>query len=367
MRLRDPTALDELRRALDSLADQPSSDPVLAGRLDELAARLDELAARPASDPVMAERLEELAAAQEELAQRPASDPAAGARLDELAARIEGLADPTALDELRRALDSVAERPTSDPVLAGRLEELGERLEELSQRQAADPELGARVDELAARYAALAELSGDAPVAAGSDDLAARVDELGGEAAALARRIEEAVQSWAEERTRLESRLAQIADQAGRPDAVPAAPSEPAAASTPAAETTPSAEHDLNRLWFAVERLSLQLTEHHRTLGTLMGGGASEEGRIESLAARIDRLEAGGATPLPTDGSAPAPSAAGGGIGAGHAELSALARKVEELAVASEAGREKLLTQIEQMMSSIDWRFQRLESGGKAA
>ena len=78
-------------------------------------------------------------------------------------------------------------------------------------------------------------------------------------------------------------------------------------------------------------------------------------------------LEAGAATPLPTDGSAPAPSAAGRGIGAGHAELSALARKVEELAVASESGREKLLMQIEQMMSSIDWRFQRLESGGKAA
>ena len=358
--LADPTALDELRRALDSLADQPASDPVLAGRLDELAARLDELAARPASDPVMAERLEELAAAQEELAQRPAGDPAAGARLDELAARIEGLADPTALEELRRALDSVAERPTSDPVLAGRLEELGERLEELSERQAADPELGARVDELAARYAALAELNGDTPMAAGSEALAAQVGELGEAAGALTHRIEEAVQTWATERDALEHRLTALAE---RLDREPIPMSDGAAAGDP----SDTSEQDLDRLRFAVERLSLQLTEHHRTLDMLMGadGSAGSDPRLDALLARLEAIEAGAGRPAAAAG---APSASPSGDGAVlNADLHELARKVAQLDEASRSDREKLLTQIEQMMSSIDWRFQRLESGGKAA
>ena len=45
--LADPTALEDLRRALDALSERPTSDPVLAGRVQELAARLDDLAETP--------------------------------------------------------------------------------------------------------------------------------------------------------------------------------------------------------------------------------------------------------------------------------------------------------------------------------
>ena len=93
-------------------------------------------------------------------------------------------------------------------------------------------------------------------------------------------------------------------------------------------------------------------------------GGAGGEGQLEALAARVDILERlGGGAPRAADGSAPA-----AGDGAAYSgDTAALARRVEEVALASEAGREKLLTQLEQMMSSLDWRFQRLEGGGKAA
>jgi hypothetical protein len=177
--------------------------------------------------------------------------------------------------------------------------------------------------------------------------------------AQLTSQIAEATAAWDQDRAALDKRIAELAERVARaPKAAPAADG-----ATPASTDAAPNEHDLNRLWFAVERLSLQLTEHHRTLGMLMGG-AGGEGQLDALAARVDILERLGGAPAPAaDGSA-APAA---GAGAAYGDAAALARRVEEVALASEASREKILTQIEQMMSSLDWRFQRLESGGQAA
>jgi hypothetical protein len=177
--------------------------------------------------------------------------------------------------------------------------------------------------------------------------------------AQITSQIAEATAAWEQDRAALEARIAELAARVAR---APAATATADGAAPPSTDAAPPNEHDLNRLWFAVERLSLQLTEHHRTLGTLMGG-SSGEGQLDALAARVDILERIGGAPAPADGSA-APSAGGG---AAYGDVAALARRVEEVALASEASREKILTQIEQMMSSLDWRFQRLESGGQAA
>jgi DNA repair exonuclease SbcCD ATPase subunit len=367
--LADPTALEDLRRALDSLADRPASDPVLAGRIQELASRLDSLADRPASDPVLAARVQELASRLDEAAEIPAGDSEVAGRVDELSAIVGRL---TAVVEELRARPS-----TEDDGFEARVDELARRVHVLADASEAAGATEAKVDALTSQLNDVVDRLSriqHAPDESAISALAARLDALerssttNGEAPAaiadatemaqLTTQIAEATAAWEQDRAGLEKRIAELAQRVARaPAAAPAADGS-APAST---DATPPNEHDLNRLWFAVERLSLQLTEHHRTLGMLMGG-AGGEGQLEALAARIEILERVGGAPRPADGSPPA-----AGDGAAYGDVAALARRVEEVALASEASREKILTQIEQMMSSLDWRFQRLESGGQAA
>jgi hypothetical protein len=366
--LADPTALEDLQRALDSLADRPASDPVLAGRVQELASRLDSLADRPASDPALAERVHELASRLEEVTERPAGDTEVTGRVDELSAIVGGLT--AAVEELRA-------RPSAeDDGFEARVDELARRVHVLADASEAAGVTEAKVDALTSqvndvvdRVSRLQHGPDESAVTA----LAARLDALerssvtkgdvpaasidANEMAHITSQIAEATAAWEQDRTALEARIAELAARVAR---APAAAGDGAAPAS--ADATPPNEHDLNRLWFAVERLSLQLTEHHRTLGMLMGG-AGGEGQLEALAGRVEILERLGGAPAPSDGSA-APAAGGG---AAYGDVAALARRVEEVALASEASREKILTQIEQMMSSLDWRFQRLESGGQAA
>jgi colicin import membrane protein len=369
--LADPTALEDLRRALDSLADRPASDPVLAGRVQELATRLDALAERAASDPGLVARVQELASRLDDVAERPAGDTELTGRVDELSGIVGNLtavveelrAGPSAeddgfearVDELARRVHVLADAGEAAEATQAKVDALTSQLNDVVDRLSRiqhTPDESA-VTALAARIDALEQSSstnGDAPVA-GVDASAM---------AQLTSQVAEATAGWERDRAALEKRIAELAQRVARAPA--AAPGADGA--TPAsADATPPNEHDLNRLWFAVERLSLQLTEHHRTLGMLMGG-AGGEGQLEALAARVEILErVGGAPRAAADGSAPTDT----GGGAAYGDVAALARRVEEVSLASEANREKILTQIEQMMSSLDWRFQRLESGGQAA
>ncbi len=346
--LAERDALDAVRARLDQLADPPP-DP----RLEALDARADELLSR----------LEELSARVEGISSLASTD--GGEGLAELAgtvgaltARVESLADRGALEELRAELAGLSRRQ-DDSDVARRLELFGGRLDELAGRveAVAARERGAETDEAAALHAQLERLaerldllerqSAEPPTAGAETDveLIARLD-------ALANELQSARQAWSAERVTLEERIAALA---ARLD--PAAPGDDAsAAAEPAPAATPAGpmEAELERLRMAVERINLHLSERERAIAELVRTRSAEP-RVEELAARLAELEQ----------AAPAPAAAGG-EGAGgdlHAELRRLAQRVEEAEQAARSDREKVLTQLERMASSIDWRFRRLETG----
>ncbi len=344
--LAEREAVDAVRARLDQLADAPA-DP----RLEELDAKAGELLAR----------LEELSARVEDIPSAPSGDDAGGlaelaASLEALTARVEALAERSALDELREELAQLS-RPAG-PDLEGRLELLDGRLGELSGRieelAAREPDRGddaaalrARLEELAERLALL-EREREGPAAAADSELQARL-------AVLAQEVETAREAWSAERAALEERIAALAarlDTATPDGSTAAAPaSEPAPAAAPAGPM----DAELERLRMAVERINLHLSERERAIAELMRTRPADP-KVEELAARLAELEQ----------AAPAPAAAGDGERAGgelYAELRRLAQRVEEAEQAARSDREKVLTQLERMASSIDWRFRRLETG----
>ena len=114
----------------------------------------------------------------------------------------------------------------------------------------------------------------------------------------------------------------------------------------------------------AVERLGLHLGEHDRALAELMSRRGSS--KVEELAARIDELETYGVASGVFVGStgadgAPAPVSLADTRDL-RGELRSLTRQVTDLEDTSKADREKFLTQLERMASSIDWRIRRIES-----
>jgi hypothetical protein len=254
-----------------------------------------------------------------------------------LASRVDAAADTGQLDELRQAVDGLAERPAADPLVPQRVDELAQTVSALA----------AQLEELAA--------------SASPDRPAVTVDAGHAEATdALARRLAEASDAWQAERAALEQRLADLVARVERSEH--AASSRPAesAAGEPVAEA-PAAD-DLNRLWFAVERISLQLTEHHRDIDTLLVRG--QDDRIDELAARLDDLEQLGVAGIaePAEGET--------GERTEHEPVAVprvVEHKLRALEKNSKAEHEKLLTQVEQMLGSLEWRLQRLESSVAAA
>ncbi|TML69211.1 MAG: hypothetical protein E6G14_07690 [Actinobacteria bacterium] len=111
----------------------------------------------------------------------------------------------------------------------------------------------------------------------------------------------------------------------------------------------------------AVERINMHLGERERAIAELMRSRSSEI-KLEELATRLAELEQGGdavtkiakGDVLHTDADL-------------HTELRELAQRLEEAEKSAKGDRDKVLTQLERMASSIDWRFRRLESGEDAA
>ena len=85
--------------------------------------------------------------------------------------------------------------------------------------------------------------------------------------------------------------------------------------------------------------------------------------KVEELAARLAELEQGGgrqrAQPEGRQGRRPTRRQRRQCT----RELRELAQRLEEAEKAAKADRDKVLTQLERMASSIDWRVRRLESG----
>ena len=109
----------------------------------------------------------------------------------------------------------------------------------------------------------------------------------------------------------------------------------------------------------AVERINLHLGERERAIAELMRSRNSDA-KVEELAARLADLEQGGGKNGASGANGDAPL---GGNADMYAELRELAARLEGAELAAKADRDKVLTQLERMASSIDWRVRRLESG----
>jgi len=393
------SALESLRVSLDAVAADRSPHE-LSAKLEELAARVASLADEHANG-----ELRSLRERVDELAERPSGDPGVGDRVWQLAERVDALTDDLGRlnpAELRSQLDALAGRTAGAASLGPRLDALSTRLDELgrdivhlSSRQddqadaakawAGPEELeevrravaeardadGARAQQLEARLAALeqaaeprgADRDRDAsniPV----DELETRLAAIDEATSSLAGELANTAELWYAGRAALEARLEELESRiaAGTASRVPTG-------SVVQAAVPHTIEQEVERVLMAVERLGLHLSEHDRALAELMSRRGSS--KVEELEARLDELETYGA-PAPTAGvgtsadGAPIPVQSGDTRDL-RAELRMLTRQVSELEDTTRADREKLLTQLERMASSIDWRIRRIESGEDSA
>lgn len=417
----------ELRASIETVAAAPGVDPETAGRMDELAGRiaelagqveslaavaasgddgvaieelrgaLEELGRRRAGDEETTARLDGLAATVDELVARSEADPAVAGRLDELAGAITALAGDPAVAELRSTIDALAARAhAGDATLA----DIGRRVEELAQRPLVDADAAARLQELTGVVAALRSDEALTLLRADVDEMRSRLEtddeslselraaaaelaarpagdpELAARLASLGARLE-ALESapptapaglpaagdaaWTEEAAKLAERLDALTarlDEAvpGAPTAGVAVAQAPPRAAAPT-ESGGETEQELERLRMAIERMSLHLGEQERAIAEVMRSrGVSQ--RLDELESRIDDVAAGvgGADGAPAADGTVAP-------GSANVEVRALVRRLDSAEAALEAERDKLLTKLERIASSLDWRMRRLEAG----
>jgi len=419
--------LADLRSTLADLEARPVGSPETDEKLERIEAHLAErlgTLADTAAVEALAARIDAASGLEEGLV---AAVEALGARIDEIAAqnepddelmaRIDGVealveTGTAALAELRNGIATLAES-----AVAGRLEELNTALAALGTEVAslahATPidrveELTATVEELTASQAAQATLT--ARIEAVETVLAPDLDAVRGRVDQLASRLETLVDGAALDAKveALEGRLgddlvtgealaraidgirsevasAPAPTPAGSPETEPAiaqlvervgaleslaarvdgltetVAGRPSPASGPRDEPT-GFETELERILLAIERLGLQLGEHDRALAELMRSrGVGRQ--LDELAARIDQLATVGGD---AGGEGVASQAAGPSVPGSAADVRALMRRVEDAEASSKEDREKLMTRLDRMASSIDWRLQRLESGDPA-
>jgi hypothetical protein len=414
----DDDALASIRSAVDEVAARPPVAPELLDQLSELAARVELLSADTAASDD--EAVLALRAKIDDLAGRSTADPelerrldnvvgrldALHARVEEVASRLESTRDEGTLEELRAAVQDLGDRPAGDPQLAGTIDSIAVRVDELTTALA-DTADQATKDDIAAVKAELDAVAASLTLV---DDLAERIKrveetvpakeasapdlaetlraELGSQIEALASRTDGlavetagAVGALESERVALEARIDALATELAEarlqaPPALPAAEPAKAAATEPAKTATsktkskpdePAAagvESELERLRMAVERINMHLSERERAIADMLRSRSSDA-KVEELAARLADLEqggggAGGNGSSAKTGTGDAPL---GGNADMNSALRELAARLEGAEQSAKADREKVLTQLERMASSIDWRVRRLESG----
>ena len=386
--LAEAEALEELRTSIVEVSERPPVAPELLEQLSELAARIEALATD--SDPGESVTIEDVRAELAELASRTTVDPELERRIDHVVSRLDALHG-----RIEEVASDQATVPVPDPELIGTVTSVAERVEELAaavdalgDRAGADElaELRAQLEAVAAQLGTVDEIgerlvrveeAAAAPAAEPVDTAALQYElesRITDAASRIAAETAAALERWESERGALEARLDALATaladakaQSPARAAAPAAGPEPPATPKPKAkakpvveEASPNVESELERLRMAVERINMHLGERERAISELIRSRGNV--KVEDLAARITELEQ-------TKGSAPKAAAKGAAALASgdsadiHAELRSLAQRIEE----SEKIRDKVLTQLERMASSIDWRFRRLESGEDAA
>lgn len=391
-------ALEAVQAAVDEIAGRPAGDPRLDARLDDLSARLDaataEVAGRAEAGPVEAlqqavleltARIDSLARAEDVesvrasleaglASQSAAADPTFEHRLDHVVSRLDALHGR--VEEVAGSVSEQAADPTAD---------LRALVRDLAERPAGDPELAITVDALAARLEELSTTVGNLADAGTSEPghrsldedlrrtLEALIADVARRADGVAQETTSAIQAWADHHAALESRLEAMAvdlaearlqaSGAAVPVLSPVEPKPRGKGKAAAADDGTGVESELERLRMAVERINLHLGERERAISDLMRS-RTQEVKVEELAKRLAELE-NGSVPGTAAGQASSPvPAADGDV---HRDLRGLAQRVEEAEKAAKTDREKVLTQLERLASSIDWRFRRLETGDENA
>jgi len=378
-------ALDSVRTELSGIAVSPAFDSALTDQMDVLTTRVEQLAADRADHDSLAAKLEAVEA-------RVASDlvttddlsQALDRALDELSptaaqpdGRIEELAQ--ALDSVRTELSGIAVPPAFDSALTDQMDVLTTRVEQLAADRADHDSLAAKLEAVEARRASdldtidvlaraldrirhdltsvTATQPNDAPEAA---DAVARLDErlrmleaLGARVDELAESIETAgpIESAPASDTLRHEIDVRIDDLSRMLDERLAAIG---ASASPRIEQPAGSEDELERVRMSIERVGLHLGEHDRALAELMRSRGVTE-RLDELAARIDEVAAAGTAGGPASGS-------GHSAGDPSGDMRALMRRVDDSETSSQADRDKLMSRLERMASSIDWRLQRLET-----
>ena len=391
--------LADLRSTITELEARPVGSPEADEKLEQIEAHLAERLATLADTAAV----EALAARIDEIAAQNEPDDELTARIDGVEARVE--TGTAALAELRNGMASIAES-----AVAGRLDDLNTALAALGTEVASlahttptdrVEELTATVEELAAAQAAQAEVT--ARIEAVETGLAPDLDAVRGRVDQLASRLETLVDGAALD-AKVEALEVRIGDDLVTGEvlarAIDGIRSEVASAPVPTPAGSPATEQaiaqiverlgaleglaarvdglaetvaggasrnpvpgdeptgfetELERILLAIERVGLHLGEHDRALGELMRSrGVGRQ--LDELTARIDQLATVG-------GDGVASQAAGPPAPGSAADMRALMSRVEDAEASSREDREKLMTRLDRMASSIDWRLLRLESG----
>jgi hypothetical protein len=129
------------------------------------------------------------------------------------------------------------------------------------------------------------------------------------------------------------------------------------AVASPASDQAEAPGGEIDKIRVSVESLWMRMTEFQKAVSALLDPRGLP-GKIGVLEARLEALEVGGARSA-------AAAVAAGGEAAG--DLREIAKRIEEMEESAASARETMLTRLEKIASSIDWRLQRLESSGTDA
>ena len=376
-------ALAAIQSDVSARANLAPSDPALADRVERLAERVQQLAAATAEPDSVAARLEAVEA-------RVASDLVTTETLGQALAQahdeIAGASRPPeggtealeqAVDFLRAEVAGLVVPATPDLELARKIERLAAQVEQLTVGRADHDSLVATLEAIETRRLsdldtidvlarALDRIRHDLtsiPVGPPSDTSAieeavARVDGRLRALDGIEARVDELVETMeaaipagsvqvpTESHHELGRRIDRLSSRLDEGLAAIGAPGSPATGQP--AESAEAVE----RIRMAVERLGLHLGEHDRALAELVRS-RDVTNRLDELSSRLDQVAAAGPG-----------GRAGPGFGSPadvSGDVRALTRRVEEAETSSQDDRDRLMSRLERMASSIDWRLQRLE------
>jgi len=172
------------------------------------------------------------------------------------------------------------------------------------------------------------------------------VDRLFDGVEAVAAEIARVWQTWASDRSSLQSGLDTVATRLVEvASAVSSGTSEPA-----------SWEREVGRLRVLVDGLQMRMASGEKEFAAL-AGSLDVGARLDELMWRLDSLESSAGSGTAPGSSLPVP-----GEGRFRLELRGLELRMEHAEAAARENREAVLMQLERLASRIEWRLERLEA-----